>query len=379
MILLINKPLEYSLKLSGFWPFEFNIIGSLALISTLVTTLPFQCWQAFNFTNDFVLLMDSLSDILAEVLIFLKLFAMWKSKSCITIILREIFDEWSTEKIPDEWKTLAYYSRMFCNIDTLVYFSAAASYYPDLLMSYFGKPIENRKMLFQSCYPFNYLGSPTYELINLMQMIQAVAMMAADSLSKTLLVALILHVIANIDLLKNEIRIYSTNIANTCNHTNNKKSTVDLKQVISQHRKILYLVQSIDNAYSYVSLFQIVFSTIIICVTGFVIVTAMESANIILLFKFILYIIVMLSQAFTFCIAGQYLRNEGESIIHEIYDCLWYYTEPKEIKSLIFVLKSAQIPLTLGGGKLFELSTNSFTMIVKTSVSYLSVLRAVCV
>ncbi|XP_031781938.1 odorant receptor 67 isoform X1 [Nasonia vitripennis] len=337
MILLINKPLEYSLKLSGFWPFEFNIIGSLALISTLVTTLPFQCWQAFNFTNDFVLLMDSLSDILAEVLIFLKLFAMWKSKS------------------------------------------AAASYYPDLLMSYFGKPIENRKMLFQSCYPFNYLGSPTYELINLMQMIQAVAMMAADSLSKTLLVALILHVIANIDLLKNEIRIYSTNIANTCNHTNNKKSTVDLKQVISQHRKILYLVQSIDNAYSYVSLFQIVFSTIIICVTGFVIVTAMESANIILLFKFILYIIVMLSQAFTFCIAGQYLRNEGESIIHEIYDCLWYYTEPKEIKSLIFVLKSAQIPLTLGGGKLFELSTNSFTMIVKTSVSYLSVLRAVCV
>ena len=36
----------------------------------------------------------------------------------------------------------------------------------------------------------------------------------------------------------------------------------------------------------------------------------MESANVILMMKFIMYIMAMLSQAFTFCVAGQFLRDK---------------------------------------------------------------------
>ena len=80
MSLLINKTLEICLKVVGIWPYSLNYIGPLALLSTLVTTLPSQCFNAMRLMDEPMLLMDSLSDILAEVLIFFKLFAIWSAK-----------------------------------------------------------------------------------------------------------------------------------------------------------------------------------------------------------------------------------------------------------------------------------------------------------
>ena len=46
-----------------------------------------------------------------------------------------------------------------------------------------------------------------------------------------------------------------------------------------------------------------------------------------------------------------------------IYNTLWYHAEPKEIKAVMFIISNTQNPLTLSGGKLFELSINSFAQV----------------
>ena len=71
--------------------------------------------------------------------------------------------------------------------------------------------------------------------------------------------------------MKNYLKVYSR----TCTKAddNNHNTNIDLKFVIEKHLKILILVRKIDTAYSNVSLCQIVFSNIVICVTGFVLIT----------------------------------------------------------------------------------------------------------
>lgn len=66
-----------------------------------------------------------------------------------------------------------------------------------------------------------------------------------------------------------------------------------LKLIVKQHMKILDIVSRIDSVYSYVSLFQILFSNVIICVTGYVLITVIkkliasltEKSKLILLFN----------------------------------------------------------------------------------------------
>ena len=51
------------------------------------------------------------------------------------------------------------------------------------------------------------------------------------------------------------------------------KSSDALTLIISRHLKVLKLVTKIESVYTYVSLAQVFFSTLIICATGFVMIT----------------------------------------------------------------------------------------------------------
>ena len=76
--------------------------------------------------------------------------------------------------------------------------------------------------------------------------------------------------------MKNHLQVYSR----TCVYAdhNNYKSNVGLKLVIERHLKILIFVRKIDTVYCNISFFQIVFSTIMICITGFVLITVSKKS-----------------------------------------------------------------------------------------------------
>ncbi|XP_058805759.1 odorant receptor 13a-like [Phymastichus coffea] len=382
MTLLINKPLKFILKLLGLWPYNFNIFGPLILASSIVTTLPFQLWYALISSENPVMLMDGLSDMFAQTIILIKIFIMWKNKRLINGLLKDVLNDWKVKKLPANWKSISRTCTLFCRVVITMYATATTVYFPDLVLSYFGQPKEHRKLFFASKYPFDYHSSPIYEIVILVQIIQCLLIVAADLVSQTLLAALILHASAHMALFKVYLRVYSDSIVSSRKLHGGYRCDKDnfmflLKRIVKQHVKILDIVDRIDAVYSFVSLFQLLFSNVIICVTGYVLITAVNLTNMLYLIKFLMFILVMFLQAFTFCFAGQYLRNQGESLVHAVYDCEWYAGTPQEVRMLSLILFKTQNPLTLSGGKLFELSANSFTMIVKTSLSYLSVLRAV--
>ncbi|XP_011500441.1 PREDICTED: uncharacterized protein LOC105364249 [Ceratosolen solmsi marchali] len=62
---------------------------------------------------------------------------------------------------------------------------------------------------------------------------------------------------------------------------------------------------------------------------------------------------------------------------HATYQCSWYQMETSEIKSLMLILYRSQKPFQISAGKFFIFSLNTFTSLMKTSASYLSVLIAI--
>lgn len=81
MVPIIAKPLEVGLKLCGIWPFgKYRLIGPSILLAAFVIIVPGQCWEVTYLMEDPLVLMDTMSDIIAEILVYVKLIIMWSNK-----------------------------------------------------------------------------------------------------------------------------------------------------------------------------------------------------------------------------------------------------------------------------------------------------------
>lgn len=108
-------------------------------------------------------------------------------------VMRKTFKEWSSENVPNEWKTIARFSRTFCTLNICSYLGAVFFYYLDALLAYVNQPVENRKLILDAKYPFDHRTTPIYEIIIVVQTIQAFALAISDSLTQILLVALVMN------------------------------------------------------------------------------------------------------------------------------------------------------------------------------------------
>lgn len=68
------------MKMMGLWPHTFTIYGPGLILLGLVFMLPFQCWRAIKLFNNLPMLMDNLSDIGLDILLYIKLLVMWSQR-----------------------------------------------------------------------------------------------------------------------------------------------------------------------------------------------------------------------------------------------------------------------------------------------------------
>ncbi|XP_067206878.1 odorant receptor 13a-like isoform X3 [Linepithema humile] len=92
--------------------------------------------------------------------------------------------------------------------------------------------------------------------------------------------------------------------------------------------------------------------------------------------KSLIFYVAITLEAFVFCYAGEYLSAKSKSISDAAYECFWYDLTPSECRVLMFLMLRSQKRLTITAGKMTDLSLEGFTTIMKSSASYISVLRA---
>ncbi|XP_045518582.1 odorant receptor 67c-like [Pieris brassicae] len=155
--------------------------------------------------------------------------------------------------------------------------------------------------------------------------------------------------------------------------TNSKKETEErLRACILQHQELIALVELMEQLYSKSFLFNIMLSSVLICLGGFNIVFSKQFGPI---FAFVNFLVMCLYQIFMICYFGDMVVISSSQVGDAIFNSKWYNAELKIKKSLYIVLLRSQKPCTLTAAKFATLNLRAFTTILSTAWSYFALLK----
>ncbi|XP_076395477.1 odorant receptor 10 [Megachile rotundata] len=154
-----------------------------------------------------------------------------------------------------------------------------------------------------------------------------------------------------------------------------RRTAENIHSLIKRHEYLLELSGMLNETISSVLIMQLLASCILIATCGFQFILALHEANIVMVIKTFFILSTWMIQLFAYSYVGNYLRYQMDDIGNSVYKCDWYRLPTNTSKGIIFVILKARQPVHLMAGKFFAVNLESFMSIVKTSISYLSVLR----
>ncbi|XP_063978374.1 odorant receptor 4-like [Diachasmimorpha longicaudata] len=152
-----------------------------------------------------------------------------------------------------------------------------------------------------------------------------------------------------------------------------------LRMIVRKHDKLVRLAGDLEGSFSFVLLLQLLGCTLMFCFQGYGIIRLFTQGTL-NIFQVLFAVTVVFATAIHFffcCWAGEFLVSQSVLVGHAVYDCEWYKLPHLEARSLILIGLRKLRPLTLTAGKFSVLSFNLFLNVLKTSMSYLSMLMAV--
>ncbi|XP_026674208.1 uncharacterized protein LOC108630523 isoform X2 [Ceratina calcarata] len=155
----------------------------------------------------------------------------------------------------------------------------------------------------------------------------------------------------------------------------NERTSKNFKVLVERHIYLMQLAKMLIETISWLLVFQLFSSCVLICTSGFQFILALSAGNVILTLKTFMVMSACLVQLFGYSYTGHYLKNQMESVGHSTYFSAWYDLPREVAKSMIYVIMRAQDPVELKAGSFFVVNMETYMSIIKTSMSYLSVLR----
>ncbi|KAL6254518.1 hypothetical protein P5V15_014571 [Pogonomyrmex californicus] len=378
----ISRSIEIGLRFIGMWPdsaypnlYWFSYMTSVAIVQYYQYAYVFIHFEL----DDLGLLMDSLSLTLAYSLAFLKLLVLWRNRRIFYYIVKIIDQDWSECVINDSYKStmtgMADLSRRFANTVFSIY--AFSSFFLSIGehflqstndVNQFGN--SSRELPIKMEFPFDVSKSPIFECFLIGQFFYDMVIAFVVCLINALLVALVLHVSGQIDIMRQDLDEISNG------KYDRSTFLVIIKGLICRHQKIITLSENIENLYTHIALMQVLWNTLVMCCTGFVIIITIDAGDRASLIKSVSYYIAIVLEAFIYCFAGEFLSAKSKSIGDAIYASLWYNMPPSDSRIILFMILRCQKRLTITAGRVMDLTLEGFTSIMKASVSYISVLNA---
>ncbi|XP_050593914.1 odorant receptor 13a-like [Bombus affinis] len=184
--------------------------------------------------------------------------------------------------------------------------------------------------------------------------------------SDTLFFGIIFHLCGQVEILRLEFNRLGNK---------NEKTMERFIVLIKRHIYLLNLAHMLNETISSILVMQLFSSCVLICTTGFQLILALSIGNIVMMMKGFIVLNAMLVQLFAYSYVGDYLTRQMKGISDSMYFCNWYDISKSMAKDIIYVIMRAQYPVSLKAGNFFIVNMETYMSIVKTSMSYLSVLR----
>ncbi|XP_072946479.1 odorant receptor 67c-like [Epargyreus clarus] len=143
-------------------------------------------------------------------------------------------------------------------------------------------------------------------------------------------------------------------------------------EAVKLHQELIRLVNQIEMLYTKSNLWNILSSSLLICLSGFNI-TFIDDKVVVL--SFATFLILSLSQIFLLCFFGDILSTSSNEVYQAVYNCKWYETDQSFKRSVLIVMIRAQTPCKLTAMNFVDLNLPAFTTILSRSWSYFALLK----
>ncbi|XP_063983119.1 odorant receptor 13a-like [Diachasmimorpha longicaudata] len=179
----------------------------------------------------------------------------------------------------------------------------------------------------------------------------------------------IFHLCGQISLLSSRIENLST--------SDPRALQKDLGLVINHHNQIIWMNKRISSIFSFYLAAFLLTSTFLLCLTNYQGLVNMQRGNYVVGTRCFVCTFVISGMVFVNCLLGNFLVVESRNLERAFYDCLWYNAPAAFQRIILMCLKQSQTSLNLNAGGFTIVSLATLTAVMKTSVGYLSLLRAV--
>ncbi|XP_051162557.1 uncharacterized protein LOC127282392 [Leptopilina boulardi] len=139
-----------------------------------------------------------------------------------------------------------------------------------------------------------------------------------------------------------------------------------------QHKELIAFLENIHKCFSFLFLLGVVSNMLMISVTGFQAATKINNPAETL--RFSVETSVHVIHIYLITVPCQQLIDTSLSLSDSIYKSNWYLLPTHSRKSLLIIMRRSSEPLEFMVGKLYTYSMRNFGMVIKTSISYFTVL-----
>nr|XP_012221300.1 PREDICTED: putative odorant receptor 85d [Linepithema humile] len=154
-----------------------------------------------------------------------------------------------------------------------------------------------------------------------------------------------------------------------------KNINQDFMKLTKRHCYLLNHIKLLTDAVNLVLLAQLLISGFLICLIGFQLILALKGGDLVMIAKTTMALMTFLLQLFAYSVVGHYLKSQTENMAHSIYCCNWHCFSLKMMKNVLFIITRSQQSIPFTAGKFIIVNLETYMSILKTSFSYLSVLR----
>ncbi|XP_067205434.1 odorant receptor 13a-like [Linepithema humile] len=376
---------RFSLKLIGLWPktehsiqekLMYNLRPPIVALTLTIGILIPSIHSLIRIRSNIMLLMDNLQFTLPAITCTLRIVIFWWKKKAVIWVLNMVAKDWLKLKSAQDRSAMIRRAQTARIIITCAYGAMTIAFVfvavlpiCGISMRYLTNITDPGRVLPLQTYYFYYdvTKRPQYELTFIVQIICIFLAIFAYTGIDNFLGLLVFHICGQLEILKNRI----THLDKFINfHDALKNSVID-------HIRLFRAIALVEDTFSIILLVLFLYFGILFACYGVLIISLLERGNDMSITRLICQISLIINtfgHMCVYCVVGEILVAQCDQIQHAVYNYKWYSLEPKNARNLIFLLGRSNKPTYLTAGKVFPITMATFSNLIKTSASYMSVL-----
>lgn len=296
-----------------------------------------------------------------------------RALNIIDAMVKNVNKFWSHEKVNadiiNEIETDYKFVKRLLKFIQICYLLAIAAYFIQPLF------IKIRKFPIQFYQPVDLLISPRYEITYLLLFLNALVAIPFLIGFDMIYITIILHIITQLKIIKSGFENLNINENIDGDDSDCLK---EIGNLVEHHAFILHTVHLLNDTYSVVMLCIFIFTIFCNCLGLFTLTGQGFPPPIDVLAQCAIFLFCCSGELFIYCTGGTIIKEESASVANAIYSCKWYSkTQPNLRKSVTMILRRSLYGDQIAVGGMFELNLESFTNVMKTGMSFYTLMNAV--